>query len=242
MRSEEDRRELAELLAPFSANVLWMGVESAEMLKHALNGFLATSVAFVNEIAVICESVGADAAEVARGLKSDPRIGPRAYLSPGEAFAGGTLARDIGFLTSTADWPGWTPHVSLGGGAGQYCASQLDASASYANCWTGRRIRAERFLAGRVIAVWGLAYKPGTDTLRRSGAVELCRWLARVGAGCAPTIRLCVLCPRASPESSSCTEIHWLSPPGRTRLSSAPRVRSSARSRRTGSCQSSRSP
>src|SRR5271163_1357211 len=101
VRSEEDRRELGERLAPFSTNVEWMSVESAEMTKHALNGFLATSVAFINEVAAICEVVGADAADVSRGLKSERRIGPRAYLGPGDAFAGGTLARDIGFL------PGW---------------------------------------------------------------------------------------------------------------------------------------
>ena len=65
------------------------------MVKHALNGFLATSVAYINEVAVICESVGADASEVSRGLKSDVRIGQRSYLGPGDAFAGGTLARDI---------------------------------------------------------------------------------------------------------------------------------------------------
>ncbi|HWJ50598.1 MAG TPA: nucleotide sugar dehydrogenase, partial [Solirubrobacteraceae bacterium] len=93
VRTEADRDELAELLAPFSSEVQWMRVESAEMTKHALNGFLATSVAFINEIASICESVGADAEEVSRGLKSERRIGPRAYLGPGDAFAGGTLAR-----------------------------------------------------------------------------------------------------------------------------------------------------
>jgi UDPglucose 6-dehydrogenase len=78
VRSEQDRRELAELLAPFSTDVQWMRVESAEMTKHALNGFLAASVAFINEVAAVCESVGADAGEVARGLKSERRIGPRA--------------------------------------------------------------------------------------------------------------------------------------------------------------------
>src|SRR5436190_21879491 len=75
-----------------------MSVESAEMTKHALNAFLATSVAFINEIASLCERVGADAREVERGLKSDVRIGKLAYLKPGPAFAGGTLARDISFL------------------------------------------------------------------------------------------------------------------------------------------------
>ena len=75
-----------------------MSVESAEMTKHALNAFLATSVTFINEVAALCEQVGADASEVERGLKSDARIGPGAYLSPGGAFAGGTLARDVTFL------------------------------------------------------------------------------------------------------------------------------------------------
>lgn len=209
VRSEEDRIELAELLAPFSANVLWMRVESAEMLKHALNGFLATSIAFVNEVAEICESVGADATEVSLGLKSDSRIGPRAYLNPGDAFAGGTLARDIGFLRSAAERHRLTSHVSTGVARGN-AAHREWARRTLLDLlgveWEGAVRRegaverepvgqegaverkdagspsAERPLAGRVVAVWGLTYKPDTDTLRRSSAVELCRWLAQAGA------------------------------------------------------------
>jgi UDPglucose 6-dehydrogenase len=181
VRSEADRDELAELLAPFSAEVQWMRVESAEMTKHALNGFLATSVAFINEVAEICESVGADAEEVSRGLKSEQRIGPRAYLGPGDAFAGGTLARDIGFLRGLAKHRGLPAHVFAG---------VADGNAAHKH-WTRRKLlellaeddgRDENALAGRQVAVWGLTYKPGTDTLRRSSAIELCRWLAAVGA------------------------------------------------------------
>src|SRR6185503_18724549 len=73
-------------------------VESAEMTKHALNGFLATSVAFINEVARLGDIVGADAREVERALKSDARIGPRAYVRPGGPYAGGTLARDVNYL------------------------------------------------------------------------------------------------------------------------------------------------
>ncbi|HWY19469.1 MAG TPA: nucleotide sugar dehydrogenase [Solirubrobacteraceae bacterium] len=175
VRSERDRRELAELLAPFSDDVQWMRVESAEMTKHALNGFLATSVAFIDEVAGVCESVGADAAEVARGLKSDRRIGPRAYLSPGAAFAGGTLARDLGFLRALAERHELPAHVFAGVVAGNAAHGQ----------WTHRKLLelfgGEGRLAGRRVAVWGLTYKPGTDTLRHSSAVELCRWLADVG-------------------------------------------------------------
>ena len=89
VRHERDRERLAPLLGRFSERIEWMGVESAEMTKHALNAFLATSVAYINEIASLCEAVGADASEVSRGLKSDRRIGARAYLTPGDMFAGG---------------------------------------------------------------------------------------------------------------------------------------------------------
>ncbi len=180
VRSEEDRRELAELLAPFGGNVQWMRVESAEMTKHALNGFLATSIAFINEVASICESEGADAAEVAHALKSERRIGPHAYLNPGDAFAGGTLARDIGFLGDLARRHNLPAHVFTG---------VADGNAAHSR-WARRKLSEllgdgtpdGRRLAGRTVAIWGLTYKPGTDTLRRSSAVELCRWLLDAGA------------------------------------------------------------
>jgi UDPglucose 6-dehydrogenase len=180
VRSRQDRDELTQMLAPFSSEVQWMRVESAEMTKHALNGFLATSVAFINEIAAICESVGADAEEVSRGLKSEQRIGPRAYLGPGDAFAGGTLARDIGFLRDLAKHEGLPAHVFAG---------VADGNAAHKH-WTRRKLiellgeegLQEDALRGRRVAIWGLTYKPGTDTLRRSSAIELCRWLVGVGA------------------------------------------------------------
>ena len=102
LRRSTDRDRVASLLAPFTDRIEWMSIESAEMTKHAINGFLATSIAFINELAALCVSVGADAAEVSRGLKSDARIGPRAYLSPGSAFAGGTLAREVVALARLA--------------------------------------------------------------------------------------------------------------------------------------------
>ena len=80
VRGDSDRARIATLLAPLTDRIEWMSVESAEMTKHAINAFLATSVVFINEIATICEEVGADAKEVECGLKSESRIGPRAYL------------------------------------------------------------------------------------------------------------------------------------------------------------------
>jgi len=173
LRSATDRERVATLLAPFSDRIEWMSVESAEMTKHALNAFLATSVTFINEIASICEQVGADAADVERGLKSEARIGPKAYLSPGSAFAGGALARDVVFLS----WLGPAHGVSL------HLLPAVKKSNDVHRMWAQRRL--EQLLgpmAGQTVAIWGLAYKPGTDTLRRSGAVELGRWLAERGA------------------------------------------------------------
>lgn len=150
-----------------------MSVESAEMTKHAINAFLATSVTFANEIASICELVGADAKEVERGLKTEMRIGPKAYLSPGGPFAGGTLARDIEFLgVASREKQLVTPLLS-----------SVRVSNDEHKNWVRRKL-VERFpkLKGVTVAVWGLTYKPGTDTLRRSLAVELCDWLIEQGA------------------------------------------------------------
>jgi UDPglucose 6-dehydrogenase len=169
VRSDADRERVAELLGPITERFEWMSVESAEMTKHAINAFLATSVAFMNELATICEKTGADAKEVERGLKSETRIGPRAYLAPGSAIAGGTLARDLEYLSALGRRTGLVTHVVDG---------VRDANQAHRS-WTARRLT-ERLttLAGRSVGVLGLTYKPGTDTLRRSGAVELCRWLS----------------------------------------------------------------
>jgi UDPglucose 6-dehydrogenase len=96
---------LDTLFAPFADEVLWMSPESAEMVKHALNGFLAVSICYANELGDICANVGADMNDVTRGLRSDPRIGPRAYLRAGEAYTGGTLGRDVVTLSTIGDGP-----------------------------------------------------------------------------------------------------------------------------------------
>lgn len=172
VRTASDRDRLAALLQPFTERIEWMSVESAEMTKHALNAFLAVSVTFANEIATLCERVGADAKEVERGLKSEVRIGPKAYLAPGGAFAGGTLARDVSFLIhvgATNERP--TPLLS----------AVLTSNAEH-RLWVRRTLqRLLGALDGRSVAVWGLTYKPGTDTLRRSESVALCVWLAEQG-------------------------------------------------------------
>ena len=83
IRDETKKALLEKLFAPFTPQVLFMRTESAEMVKHALNSFLALSITYINEIARLCELTGADAKEVSAGLKSEARIGPKAYLVPG---------------------------------------------------------------------------------------------------------------------------------------------------------------
>lgn len=171
-RGEGGRDTLRALFAPFCETIEWMSVESAEMTKHALNAFLATSVTFANEVARLCEAVGADAREVERGLKSEGRIGPKAYLAPGAAFAGGTLARDLRFLAGFGRAHGVDTPLFDG---------VLHSNDTHKG-WLRERVA--RLLAGvaaPTVAVLGLTYKPGTSTLRRSTAVELCAWLAAQG-------------------------------------------------------------
>lgn len=173
VRQAGDAEELRPLLCHFTSALVVMRTESAEMTKHAINSFLALSITFMNEVARLCEATGADAKEVERGLKSESRIGPKAYLSPGGPFAGGTLARDVVALTrigaQRAEPLALIPAIKAGNDGHKR--------------WAVQKLQ-ERFpdLQGKRIAVLGLTYKPGTDTLRRSLAVEICRALAAAGA------------------------------------------------------------
>ena len=172
-RTAEARARIEQLLAPIGAPIQWMRVESAEMTKHAVNAFLATSVVFINEIAAACEATGADAKEVERGLKTEGRIGPGAYLGPGAAFAGGTLARDIAFLLGMGSRLGFATPLLAG----------VKQSNDVHRTWARRRLRELLGdVAGKTIAILGLTYKANTDTLRRSESVALCRWLVEQGA------------------------------------------------------------
>jgi len=173
IRQASDQTVFAPLFSALSERIEWMKTESAEMTKHAINSYLAASVVFANELAVICESVGADAREVERGLKTESRIGPKAYLKPGAAFAGGTLARDVQsllLLSQRHKLPSRLLH------------SVLESNEQHKE-WTKIKLKDNlKTLRKKSVAVLGLTYKMGTDTLRRSWAVELCRWLHGQGA------------------------------------------------------------
>ena len=173
IRSDAKKPLLERLFKPFAAQTIFMRTESAEMVKHALNSFLALSITFINEVARLCEHTGADAREVSIGLKSEARIGPKAYLGPGGPFAGGTLARDVVTLTKLAEANG--EKISV--------IPAIKQSNDLHRGWAFRRLKLRLGeLRGKKIAVLGLTYTTNTDTLRRSAAVELCRQLLAAGA------------------------------------------------------------
>jgi UDPglucose 6-dehydrogenase len=152
---------------------LVMSWASAEMSKHALNAFLATSISFVNDLADVAESAGADVRDVVRALRHDRRIGAYAFLNPGPGFAGGTLGRDVQTLRG------------LAARAGQ-ATPLLDATLAVNAARLPRLMEKLRAacggLAGKCVGLLGLTYKPGTSTLRRSHALEFARLLAAEGA------------------------------------------------------------
>ncbi len=149
------------------------GRRSAEMGKHAANAFLATSLSFINQVADLCEEVGADVREVAQILRLDRRIGPDAFLGAGLGYAGGTLGREIRALQKLGQQTGVPTDL-------------FDA----VDAINGRRLtrirsRLQSCLSGlkdRKVAIFGLTYKPGTSTLRRSAALEFAQGLVAAGA------------------------------------------------------------
>lgn len=163
------------LYRSFHATKLSMDLRSAEMVKHALNAFLATSISFINEIAHLADRLGADAVTVGAALKRDKRIGQRALLTPGLGFSGGTLARDVTQLQKFA--------------RGLRVDAPLLTSITTVNEETFDRVvdtvrRALTQLEKKTIGILGLTYKPGTSTMRRSPAIRIIQKLSAAGARC----------------------------------------------------------
>jgi UDPglucose 6-dehydrogenase len=173
IRSDDARKMIEPVFEPFCQTLLWTRVESAEMIKHALNSYLATCVTFTNEIASICESVAADMSEVEVALRLDPRVGKRAYVRAGSAFGGGTLARDVQFLKAIAqEHEARVPVLTA-----------VLESNDHHKGWVVRHLRRQLgALTGKRIGVLGLAYKAGTDAIRRSVAIEVIQELIAAGA------------------------------------------------------------
>jgi UDPglucose 6-dehydrogenase len=155
-----------------NAPKLRMSLRSAEMTKHALNAFLATSISFINEIANLCDEVGADALKVAEALRLDSRIGPKAMLKPGLGFAGGTLARDLRVLQKLGGKVGYQARLING---------VLEVNRQQNRMIAGKLRKIYGSLENLTVGVLGLTYKAGTSTLRRSASLEIIRDLTDGG-------------------------------------------------------------
>jgi UDPglucose 6-dehydrogenase len=172
---ERARDLLAAIYAPLAAKqipVLFTGLETAELIKYAANAFLATKLSFINEIADLCESAGADVAEVARGIGLDPRIGAQ-YLAAGPGFGGSCLPKDTRALVRSAGGSG----VAL-----RIVEAVVAANTARKNAMAARIAGALGGSArGKTVAILGLTFKADTDDLRESPALSIIPALQRMG-------------------------------------------------------------
>jgi UDPglucose 6-dehydrogenase len=178
VESDYARSVLAELYAPFVRTgkpILFMDVASAELTKYAANAMLAARISFMNEVALLCERVGANVDHVRRGIGSDARIGP-AFLFPGPGYGGSCFPKDVRALLHTSAEYGVTLHVTAG---------VERANARQKGVVFEKLVGVLGDLRGARVAVWGLAFKPQTDDLRESPAVLLIEQLLGAGAAVA---------------------------------------------------------
>jgi UDPglucose 6-dehydrogenase len=173
--SERARAVMGELYAPFVRTenpILFMDPRSAELTKYAANAMLATRISFMNDVALLCEKVGADVDSVRKGMGSDRRIG-YPFLFPGAGYGGSCFPKDVKALVATAREFG--------------IEFDLLRAVERTNARQKRSllVKAQKHfteLAGRHFAVWGLAFKPKTDDMREAPSVEIIEGLLGKGA------------------------------------------------------------
>jgi UDPglucose 6-dehydrogenase len=173
--SERAQTILTELYAPYVRQgnpIIFMDERSAELTKYAANAFLATKISFMNEIAQMCERLGADVDMVRKGIGSDERIGKR-FLFPGIGYGGSCFPKDVKALMHSAKEAGYNFKI-------------LDAVTEVNESQKSHLVtKIKRYfgnLAGKHFALWGLAFKPNTDDIREAPALEIIRELLDAGA------------------------------------------------------------
>jgi UDPglucose 6-dehydrogenase len=176
--SERAKEKLTELYAPYVRQgnpIIFMDERSAELTKYAANAFLATKISFMNEIAQMCERLGADVDMVRRGIGSDERIGKR-FLFPGIGYGGSCFPKDVKALMHSAK------EVS-------YEFKILDAVTEVNEKQKSHLVvKIQRYfgdITGKKFALWGLAFKPNTDDIREAPALEIIEELLSAGASVA---------------------------------------------------------
>ncbi|MEZ0335066.1 MAG: UDP-glucose/GDP-mannose dehydrogenase family protein, partial [Gemmatimonadales bacterium] len=174
---EDARAVMGELYAPFTRQggnrILFMDIASAEVTKYAANAMLATRISFMNQMALFCELVGADVHNVRLGIGSDQRIG-RAFLYPGPGYGGSCFPKDVKAIIKTADDLGLSLDVLKAVEAVNECQKLVVLQ------------KVQRYLgqdlSGKVVGLWGLAFKAETDDMRESPTIPVIEGLLRAGA------------------------------------------------------------
>jgi UDPglucose 6-dehydrogenase len=174
--SDKAKKIMMQLYEPFVRQgnpIIFMDERSAELTKYAANSFLATKISFMNEIAILCEKVGADVDFVRKGLSADPRIGKH-FLYSGLGFGGSCFPKDVLAISNTAkkanyDFKLINAVISVNKAQRDFFMQKL------LNYFNG-------ILTGKHIAVWGLAFKPNTDDIREAPAISIIQFLIEKGA------------------------------------------------------------
>jgi UDPglucose 6-dehydrogenase len=172
VRSQRPVPALKETYAPFNAPIIVTDINSAELIKHASNSFLALKISYINAIAVLCETTGANVQEVANGMGMDERIGRR-FLQASLGFGGSCFPKDLSAFIKIAEQVGYdfrllkeVQHINAG---------QMDR-------FVKKILETLWVLKDKTIGVLGLAFKQNTDDIRMSPAIELCHRLQKEGA------------------------------------------------------------
>ena len=175
VESDRARRVMERLYRPFLLNnfrVLFMDIPSAEMTKYAANSMLATRISFMNDIANLCEIVGADVNMVRKGIGSDARIGGK-FLYPGCGYGGSCFPKDVRALIRTGEVNGYEMRV---------IKAVEDVNERQKSIVYDKLATALGDLSGRNIALWGLAFKPETDDMRCAPSLVIIEKLLKAGA------------------------------------------------------------
>ncbi len=169
--------EMASLYSPFARSrekLILMSIRSAELTKYAANCMLAAKISFINEIANICEQVGADVKDVRMGIGSDHRIGYH-FIYPGVGYGGSCFPKDVNALIHTAVVHGYTPEL----------LNAVEGVNNRQKSLLAEKIKAyyadKGGIKDRILAVWGLAFKANTDDIRSSAAIDIINRLTAGG-------------------------------------------------------------
>ncbi|MDR0710906.1 MAG: UDP-glucose/GDP-mannose dehydrogenase family protein [Prevotellaceae bacterium] len=174
--SERAQKLMERLYKPFLLNghpIIFMDIASSELTKYAANAMLATKISFMNDIANLCELVGADATLVRKGIGSDPRIGAK-FIYPGAGYGGSCFPKDVKAIIKTADEHGHSLEILKS--VELVNERQKDLIFNKIRLYFGDNLK------GRRVAIWGLAFKPNTDDMREAPSLTVIRRLLEHGA------------------------------------------------------------